>query len=73
MDLGTNSITGLPNKSIHPNPRKFAAAERRKRNWEKNKAFRSSLYAEHTGSNGWQKDVSTWHSALFALSNGSAG
>jgi len=73
MDLGINSITGLPNKSIHPNPRKQATVDRRKRNREKNRAFRSSLYAEHKGSNGWQKDVTTWHAALYALSNGSAG
>ena len=37
-----------------------------------NKARRASLYTQHTGSNGWQKDVSTWHETLRALSAGTA-
>ena len=36
----------------------------------RNRAARASLYASHNGSSGWQRDVSTWHSTIAALSMG---
>ena len=68
----TKKTSGADNKSIHPNARKKGVSARKSAHNVANKARRAALYSQHTGSSGWQKDVSAWHDTIKGLSLGTA-
>jgi hypothetical protein len=72
--MATAQTASPPRKniSIHPNKRRPGVAARRARNHARNKSFRADLYTKYEGQTDWQKG-DAWHSALRALSSGTAG
>ena len=55
--------------SIHPQPRNARAVARRKKNHARNKTIRADLNRGNRSAD-WQKDVSTFHDTLKAISMG---
>lgn len=64
--------TGAACKSIHPEKRMPGVAARRSKNHARNKQVRADLNRAWQGDKGWNQP-GAYHSALFGLSNGSAG